>query len=134
MMKRILLILLAAAIITLTGCCNCQKLASCKECQVFSHNVYFTLNDPSDEKIAELINECHTYLKNHPGVMFFAAGQLSPEHDRPVNVRNFHVSLTVVFNSVETHELYQTAPDHLTFIERNKENWKQVRVFDSLVD
>jgi uncharacterized protein YceK len=133
-MKRMVLVLLVAAAVTLSGCSKCQKMASCKECQMLSHNVYFTLNDASDEKVTELINECHTYLKKHPGVMFFAAGQLSPEQDRRVNIRNFHVSLMVVFNSVESHDLYQTAPDHLTFIERNKDNWKEVRVFDSLVN
>ena len=67
-------------------------------------------------------------------MVFFAAGTVSPGHDRPVNVHDFDVSLHVIFDSVAAQDAYQAAPDHLTFIERNKANWKQVRVFDSLVD
>lgn len=131
-MKRIILMLLVTAAMLVSGCGKHLKQTSSKEQPMFSHNVYFTLNDASGEKIAELIAECHRYLENHPGVKFFAVGQVSDEHDRPVNVRDFHVSLTVVFDSVTSHDLYQVAPDHLKFIERNKENWKQVRVFDSV--
>lgn len=101
---------------------------------MFAHNVYFTLNDASDEKKAELVAECHGHLKDHPGVVFFAAGTVSQAHDRKVNVRDFDVSLHVIFDSVAAQDAYQTAAEHETFIERNKANWKQVRVFDSLVD
>ncbi|MHC5096183.1 MAG: Dabb family protein [Planctomycetota bacterium] len=101
---------------------------------MFAHNVYFTLKDSSQEQVDTLVAECHRYLKDHPGVVFFAAGTVSPEHDRPVNVRDFDVSLHVIFDSVAAQDAYQMAADHLTFIERNKGNWKQVRVFDSLVD
>ena len=98
---------------------------------MFTHNVYFTLNDASDEKVETLLADCQTYLKTHPGLTVFAAGRVSPDHDRPVNDCNFDVSLTMVFESVEAHDAYQTADAHTTFIERNKANWKQVRVFDS---
>lgn len=101
---------------------------------MIAHNVYFTLEDSSDIAIADLVAGCQKYLKEHPGVVFFAAGGLEPELDRPVNDREFHVALHVVFDSRETHDVYQTAPDHLTFIDQYKSNWKQVRVFDSVVD
>ena len=101
---------------------------------MFAHNVYFTLNDASQEQTDTLVAECHRYLKDHPGVVFFAAGTVSQAHDREVNVRDFDVSLHVIFDNVVAQDAYQTAEDHLTFIERNKANWKQVRVFDSLVD
>lgn len=131
-MKRSVLMLLIAAGLFAAGCSG-LKFASCEQCQAFSHNVYFTLNDTSAEKVESLIDECYTYLKDHPGVVFFAAGQRSPDHNRDVNVQDFQVSLTIVFDSVQTQDLYQTAPEHLEFIERNKDNWRLVRVFDSLV-
>jgi hypothetical protein len=98
-----------------------------------AHMVFFALKDNSDAQKQRLVQECHTYLKDHPGVVFFAAGTLADEFQRPVNVRDFDVSLHVVFKTSQAHEDYQKAPKHLEFIERNQANWKQVRVFDSWV-
>jgi len=98
---------------------------------MLSHDVYFTLNDDSDAAIQKLVDACHKYLKDHPGVVFFAAGTLAQELQRPVNDQAFQVALHVVFDTKESHDVYQTADDHLKFIEENKDNWKQVRVFDS---
>lgn len=101
---------------------------------MIAHNVYFTLDDASSQQQDHLVAECHKYLKEHPGVVFFAAGKLEPELARPVNDREFHVALHVVFDSREAHDAYQVEPRHLQFIEGNKENWTTVRVFDSIVD
>ena len=140
-MKRLVLAALLTTALVIGGCCpgNCPDKACSmqtqhKEPQMFSHNVYFTLNDASDEKVDALLADCQTYLKDHPGIAFFAAGKVSDDHDRPVNDRDFDVSLTLVFDSVAAHDTYQVAADHKTFIERNKANWKQVRVFDANCD
>lgn len=101
--------------------------------QLLSHNVFFTLKDRSLEKIEGLVADCHKYLKGHPGVVFFTAGSLGEEFQRPVNDREFQVALHVVFENKEAHDVYQTAAEHLSFIEENKANWEQVRVFDSYV-
>ena len=95
------------------------------------HDVYFTLNDDSDTAQNALVEACHKYLKDHPGVVFFAAGRLAEGLERPVNDRNFHVGLHVVFDTRAAHDAYQTAEAHLQFIAENKETWKQVRVFDT---
>ena len=100
---------------------------------LLAHNVFFTLNDASAEAQQQLVAACHRYLKDHPGVVFFAAGTRVEELQRPVNDLDFHVALHVVFADRQSHDDYQQAADHLTFIEENKENWKQVRVFDSSV-
>jgi hypothetical protein len=98
---------------------------------MLAHNVFFTLSDKSDEAIATLVAECHKYLKEHDGVVFFAAGGLNPDLDREVNDRDFDVALHVVFDSRESHDKYQEYPEHYEFIENNKSNWASVRVFDS---
>jgi len=98
-----------------------------------AHNVYFTLKDDSAESQQKMVDACHEYLSGHPGCTFFAAGLLTPELDRPVNDREFHVALHVVFDSMESHDKYQTNERHLTFISENKESWAKVRVFDSTV-
>ncbi len=100
---------------------------------MLAHIVYFTLNDNSEAKQQELVDACHKYLKDHPGVEFFAAGKLGPEFQRPVNVTDYEVSLHVYFDSKESHDKYQVIEDHQKFIDEQKSNWKQVRVFDSYV-
>lgn len=98
-----------------------------------SHSVFFTLKHASDETRKALVDSCHKRLAKHEGVVFFAAGTRGTEFDRPVNDDEFDVALHVVFESGEAHDVYQTAPQHLAFIEENKANWKTVRVFDAWV-
>jgi hypothetical protein len=100
---------------------------------MLAHNVYFALNDASDAARARLIAACKKCLTGHRGTVFFACGKLAGELTRPVNDRDFDVSLHIVFKSKADHDEYQAAPLHDQFIAENKANWKKVRVFDSLV-
>lgn len=95
------------------------------------HNVYFTLHDNSQAARDKLLAACRKYLTGHPGTTFFACGTVADEYARPVNDRNYDVGLHVIFESRAAHDAYQVAQRHLDFIAENKENWKQVRVFDS---
>ncbi len=61
----------------------------------------------------------------------FGVGTLVPDLDRPVNDRNFHVGLHMVFADRKAHDTYQVHDRHKNFIEQNKDTWRQVRVFDS---
>jgi hypothetical protein len=101
---------------------------------MLSHSVFFTLNDSSPEAVEKLVAACRTYLIDHPGTQFFAVGTMAAEYARPVNDRDYHVALHVVFADGASHDLYQQAPRHLTFIDENKSNWKTVRVFDAWVE
>jgi hypothetical protein len=97
---------------------------------MLAHNVFFALKDNSAEATGTLLASCRQFLTDHPGTAFFAAGTLS-DLDREVNDRDFDVALHVIFESREAHDAYQKHARHLEFIAANKENWKQVRVFDS---
>jgi hypothetical protein len=101
--------------------------------RMLMHNVFFTLKDNSAEARQKLIASCGKYLTGHPGTILFAAGTRAEALTRPVNDRDFDVALHIFFNDQEAHDRYQNAPRHLQFIEENKESWKLVRVFDSLV-
>jgi hypothetical protein len=98
---------------------------------MLAHSVFFSLHDPSEASIEALLAACRKYLDGHPGVVFFGAGTLNQELNRPVNDQAFDVALHVVFDSKASHDAYQVAPRHLRFIEENKPSWKQVRVFDA---
>jgi hypothetical protein len=97
------------------------------------HSVYFELKDKSPQAREKLVAACKKYLTKHPGEVYFAAGTLAEDLNRPVNDRDFDVNLLVVFEDKKAHDQYQEAERHKQFIEENKENWKKVRVFDSVV-
>jgi quinol monooxygenase YgiN len=97
---------------------------------MFAHNVFFSLNDAGQPAVTALVNDCHKYLADHPGMLFYAAGTLS-DVARPVSDRDYDVALHVIFTDRAAHDAYQSAPAHQEFIARNKANWKKVRVFDS---
>jgi quinol monooxygenase YgiN len=99
--------------------------------RALAHAVYFTLLDGSPANVAHLVAACHELLAGHAGELHFAAGPLVTELDRPVNVRDFHVGLLVVFASKQAHDDYQASPRHQKFIAEHKASWAAVRVFDS---
>ncbi len=132
-MRNAIVVALWVVVFAVGGCGEPLRRSRAKG-PAIAHNVYFALNDNSAAARAELVADCYTYLKDHPGVTFFAAGTLIAEHDRDVNIRDWDVGLHVVFADKEHHDLYQKAADHQRFIDRNKDNWKTVRVFDTTVD
>jgi hypothetical protein len=100
---------------------------------MLAHMVYFTLKDNSPAAIEHMVQACQKYLSGHEGTVFFAAGTLAQDLDRPVNVRDFDVALHLVFRDKAAHDKYQDHPRHIQFIDENKANWKQVRVFDAYI-
>lgn len=98
-----------------------------------AHNVFFKLKDNSQANVQALVDACKKYLNVQPGIVFFAAGPLCAELDRPVNDRDWDVGLHLVFVDKAAHDAYQEDPTHNQFIAENKATWAGVRVFDSLV-
>jgi hypothetical protein len=101
---------------------------------MLAHNVYFTLKDRSESSVQQLVAACKKYLVGHPGIVFFACGTLEKELSRPVNDRDFDVSLHIVFETRAAHDAYQDAPRHHSFVAENHATWAKVRVFDSEVE
>ena len=96
-----------------------------------AHMVFFTLKDVSTESQSGMVDACRKYLSEHPGIVYFSVGLRGEEYDRPVNVLNYHVGLHVVFEDKAAHDVYQVDERHLQFIEENKANWDNVRIFDT---
>jgi hypothetical protein len=96
------------------------------------HNVYFSLTDNSEAAKKHLIDACQKYLAPHTGIVFYACGTRAAELSRPVNDKDFDVGLHIVFATQADHDRYQETPAHLQFIDENRDNWKKVRVFDSI--
>lgn len=117
----------AAALLALAA--SCQSTG--EPTALVVHDVYFDLNDASPEAVQELVDGCHDYLGELPGIAHFAAGARVAEREGPVNDLDFDVSLHVWFTDHASYESYDTDPQHLEFIETFRENWAGVRVFDS---
>lgn len=98
-----------------------------------AHNVFFKLKDPTPANVQALVDACHKYLNVQAGIVFFAAGPICRELDRPVNDRDWDVGLHLVFDSKASHDAYQDDATHVKFIDENKPTWAGVRVFDSFV-
>lgn len=98
------------------------------------HSVYFSLKDNSPTAKKKLVTACKEYLAGHPGEVFFAAGTLAEELEWDVSDRDFDVALHVVFLDKAAHDKYQVSDRHVQFLEDNQDNWKEIRVFDSMVE
>jgi len=96
-----------------------------------AHMVFFTLAEDTPDHRAKLVKACEQLLTGHEGTLYFSAGTIAEEFDRDVNDREFDVALHLVFASKAAHDIYQTHPRHLQFIDENKQLWSKVRVFDS---
>jgi len=100
---------------------------------MLAHNVFFSLTDNSPAAKQELVDDCHKLLAPIPGMLFYAAGQLSDDLNRDVNDREFDVALHIVFEDRAAHDAYSAYDSHQEFVQKHMGNWKNIRVFDSYV-
>jgi hypothetical protein len=98
-----------------------------------AHMVFFTLTEDNQANRDSLVAACQKYLSDHDGTVYFSAGAIADDLTRDVNDREFDVALHLVFANKAAHDTYQTHPQHLEFIEKNKHLWSGVRVFDSYI-
>ncbi len=98
--------------------------------QRFIHTVLFWLKDgTTDSEKKALIKDCKDLLGSIATVQYLAAGEPAGT-PREVVDNSFDVGLVVHFEDSAGHEVYQTADKHLEFIERNKDIWERVQVYD----
>ncbi len=97
---------------------------------MLGHYVFFSLHDASADAVETLIASGKTLLAPLDGIVFFGMGSRTGDLIRPVNDTQFDVGLQIVFTDRQAHDRYQELPNHLKFIEQNRENWSQIRVFD----
>ena len=97
---------------------------------MFVHCVYFWLKPgtPAEERRL-LLNDCEDILSEIPTVRHIWSGMPA---DRPRDVvdSSYDVGLCVVFDDVKGHDVYQTHPKHDEFINRHKQHWKRVQIYD----
>ena len=97
---------------------------------MFVHTVYFWLKDgTSEDARAQLMRDCREYLGKIPTVRHLWAGgpAMTP---REVVDNTYDIGLCVVLDDSPGHDVYQVHELHKTFIERNKERWERVQIYD----
>jgi hypothetical protein len=98
-----------------------------------AHMVYFKLKDSSDASKDKLVAACQEYLSEHEGTIYFSVGAIAKDLKRDVNDKDFDVALNLVFRDKAAHDKYSAHERHMKFIEKCKDGWDKVRVFDSYI-
>lgn len=70
------------------------------------HTVYFELVDASEENVQAFLAAAKEFLPDIEGVEHFAVGRLS-DLERTVNVRDWHVCLSIGLRDRAAHDAYQ---------------------------
>lgn len=70
-------------------------------------------------------------LREIPAIEAIYIGSPADVPDRPVVDKSFVYCLTCVFSDVAGHNQYQTHPEHLAFVEKNKQYWERVQIYDA---
>jgi hypothetical protein len=95
------------------------------------HTLFFWLKDECGKDMPrKLVEDCHAYLAKIPSVRQLWAGPPAATPSRPVLDATYDVGLTVVFDDIAGHDVYQEHPLHNEFLARQKQYWKRVQVYD----
>ncbi len=99
----------------------------------FLHLVYFYPREGAGpDDAAKLAAGARNRLTNIPGVLRLEVG-FPAGTPRDVVDNSYAVALLVEYADVAGHDTYQDHPDHLKFIEENKQYWSRVQVYDFVV-
>lgn len=96
---------------------------------MFSHVVIFWTDPANSRATDQLIAGCHEYLRPIPGVIQFHVGKMVGSH-REVVDQTYQVALNLIFPDKAAQDAYQIHPRHLEFVEKNRQYWKRVVVYD----
>lgn len=70
-------------------------------------------------------------LKNIKHAKAVFIGTPAEVAERPVLMKGYDYSLTVVFRDIAAHDAYQADPVHLAFLENHKDKFRRVKVIDA---
>lgn len=95
------------------------------------HTVVFWLKDNLSSSDREFFFSEVKTLGAISSVKEFHIGTPASTPDRPVVENSYHCSLSVVLKDLAAHDQYQEDPIHLAFIEKCKDLWDKVIIYDA---
>jgi hypothetical protein len=102
-----------------------------KQLEYFVHHVYFWFSKPPSKEERERFEESLRKLVTIETIVEMHLGVPATTR-REVVDRSYTYSLVATFRSKEDHDIYQTHPTHLRFIEECGDLWEKVVVYDSV--
>lgn len=97
---------------------------------MFVHVVNFWLKPGLSEEDIRKFEEGVQSLKVIESLVMFNVGKPATT-DRPVIDKSYSYCELTVFNDEAGHDVYQTHPVHLAFVENCKHLWEKVLIYDS---
>ena len=95
------------------------------------HSVYFFLKETvSDTEKTEFGKSVEALAKIETVHAFFL-GTPAATPDRPIIEKGYAFALTILFQTMEDHNIYQEHPIHQAFIQKNKRLWGKVVIYDA---
>lgn len=98
---------------------------------MFVHHVLFWLKNPSSKEDYNKLLEGLNSLKSIDVIKTVQVGKPATT-DRPVIDTSYQLSLLLIFDSLEDHDIYQDHPTHLAFVEKYSSLWSKVLIYDSV--
>ena len=95
------------------------------------HTVLFWLKQNQSDKNRESFLDEVKKLGEIASVDDFHVGSPAATPKRPVVVDNYDFAITVVLKDMKAHDDYQADPIHLGFIEKCKDMWEKVVIYDA---
>ena len=102
-----------------------------KKLNYFIHHVYFWFKKPASKKDKARFEEALKKLVTIETIAEMHLG-VPASTRRDVVDRSYTYSLFTTFKSKEDHDIYQSHPTHLKFIEDCADLWEKVVVYDSV--
>lgn len=97
----------------------------------YVHSVYFSCRpDTPAAQIDAQVDDARNLLGRIPSVRLVRSGRRDPAMQRDVNVTDFDIGLTVLFDDAAGLKLYADHPLHLEYVGKYKPNWQGIRVLD----
>lgn len=119
---------------TVYGVFNFSGLATWvmgRESVGMEHHVYFWLKDgKKNEADRAAFEQGMTELLKIDVISDGLWGKSAQTPERPVTDKSFDYALSLKFDTLELHNLYQDHPDHGVFVNAFKDGWEKVRVMD----
>ena len=97
------------------------------------HTVYFWLKDDVDEAAAKNFEQGVWSLEGIPTVKRMFVGPAASTPSRGVTDNSFDFALSIWFDDVAGHDIYQEHPIHLKFVEEQEAKFKRVQVYDNVL-